>query len=56
VLREYYRIKQNNESEEMLTLLYFVAAELNVSTEVLKPKVIQCLKETDNPIEFIKCI
>lgn len=56
VLREYDRIKQNNESEEMFTLLYLVAVERNVSVEAVKIKVVQCLDETDSPVEFIGCI
>lgn len=56
MVREYYRIKQNNESEEMYTLLYLVAVERNESAEAVKTKVVQCLDEEDSPVEFIGCI
>jgi hypothetical protein len=56
VLREYYHIKQNSESEEMSALLHFVAMEYDMSAENVKNKTIHCLSETDDPIEFLKRI
>lgn len=55
MLREYYRFKQSAESEEMLALIYFVV-EQNVPEESARTKVVQCLDDTDDPAEFIKCI
>ena len=56
MLRDYYRIKQSDESEEMAALLYYIARELKRSDEAVKTLTIQCLNETDGPIEFIACI
>jgi len=55
IVREYYKIKQDRNSEEMKTLIYLLNVE-HGDSKVNEGQVLEWLSKSKDPIEFLKRI